>query len=112
MACELACHLFLYNKVMDIERAYKELEQIIDALLAGNKVSIVGLIKSIDEVSTCVLESYDNSRALVQRTIGLLEKSPEEIIHILLYEIQDFLNHILSYHSLEVENCQSIYSNS
>ena len=94
---------------MDAEIAYKQLEQIVDVIKEGQSVPYTDLLSSISQVSTCVLENYDNSRSLIQRSIGLFEKCPNVAIFALLEEIARFIDHIQSYYSTEIEDVTDLY---
>lgn len=96
---------------MDANTVYEDLRHVIDRSLRGETGLFDELRASIAQVSSCILESYDNSRDLVQRTIGLLEKCPDKAIYTLLYEVREFVDRISSFHSQEVEDSQSIYEN-
>lgn len=95
---------------MDINSTYKNLEYIIEMSLEEKKISPDDLRESISKVSSCILENYENSRNLVQRTIGLLERCPKQVIGVLLYEVNEFLNNIHTYLSPDVENTSDIYN--
>lgn len=94
---------------MAAKDTYKKLESLIDSLMAGNKVSLDELSKSLKQVSCCILENYENSRELLQRTIGLLERCPKEAISVLLSEIISFIDTIDTYFSPDVKNVSDIY---
>jgi hypothetical protein len=96
---------------MDVNTVYEDLRYVIDESLRGETVLFNELRASIAQVSSCILENYDNSRDLVQRTIGLLEKCPDKAIYTLLYEVREFVEGISSCYSYDVENSQSIYDN-
>lgn len=97
---------------MDVDSTYKNLEHIIEISLEGKPISLDDLRVSISQISSCILVSYDNSRDLVQRTMSLLEKCPEQVISVLLYEVNVFIDNIHAYFSPDVENISEIYHRS
>ena len=94
---------------MDVDRTYKNLEQVVELIMAGETMPMDDLQTSLVQVASCVLESYDNSRDLVQRTLWLLEKCPTEAISIFLHEAIAFIENIEIYYSSEKEGASDVY---
>lgn len=94
---------------MDVNSTYTNLEHIVESLMAGNTVPLGVVRASIAQVASCALEKYENSRGLIQRTIGLLEKRHQDAIPVFLQEIESFLDNLSSFYSLDVENASDMY---
>ncbi len=94
---------------MAAKDTYKKLESLIDSSMAGNHVPLAELSESLKQVSCCILENYENSRELLQSTIGLLERYPKEAMCVLLSEVISFIDAIDTYISPDVRNVSDIY---
>ena len=94
---------------MNVDSTYENLEQVVGLIMEGKPVSMDDLHKSLAQVATCILESYENSRGLVQRTLWLLEKCPDDAISILLHDVITFIENIDLYYSAEKEGSSDIY---
>ena len=94
---------------MAVKDTYKKLESLIDSLMAGNNVPLDELNEALKQVSCCILENYENSRELLQKTIGLLERCSKDALCVLLLEMNAFLEEIDTYISPDVKNVSDIY---
>lgn len=94
---------------MAAKDTYKKLESLIDSSMIDNHIPLDELGKALKQVSSCILEDYENSRELLQRTIGLLERSPKVAICVLLSEINAFIEEIETFISSDVKNVTDIY---
>lgn len=94
---------------MNVDSTYENLEQVVGLIMEGKPVSMDDLHKSLAQVATCILESYENSRGLVQRILWLLEKCPDDAISIFLHDVITFIENIDLYYSAEQEGSSDIY---
>lgn len=94
---------------MAAKDTYKKLESLIDSLMASNNVPLDELSESLKQVSYCILENYDNSRELLQKTIVLLERCSKDALCVLLHEMKTFLEKIDTYISADEKNVSDIY---
>lgn len=63
---------------MDAKITYLNLEQVIDLSKAGKLEHFGSLRSAITQVSSCILENYDNGQYLIPRVKDLLQSSSDD----------------------------------
>ena len=93
---------------MDAKTAYKKLEHVIDLSKTDELEHFDYLSSSITQVSSCILENYDNSLYLIPRVKDLLQSSPVDATAALLSEAKKFIENIHTYYNPELPDTSDI----